>query len=445
MIRYWKFLCNTGILVTKNLKDLRGGIKMKKLISVLLAIMLLATPFVFAEEKSGDDVYNFEELTGEDIDDIVIRSGADGIDYSTAEVAEDAYNSTANDFSDWAADYIIQAKDIGLLKDTSGLVYKENITREKFCELIYDFILIKQGGITTPEYKNRFIDTDNEKVVVLNGAEIIYGKSDTEFAPNDLLTREEAATIIVRMINKVMPMSATEMYFEYGDINDISEWALSAVQVMGNLGFMNGVGENKFAPKDNYTVEQSIATLIRMYNANNYEYITPLGTVTSKTDCSSHINFGIETDARIDFIKDKTTQTKYMLPGPFKAFTNETSAMYITFDGFAKIFDGKWELINNTFAFNYDASSNIVLSEYTPNETSGGEWPNKTEATPVIFFVDTPTILINGEEKSVKGQYGGKVYDTYIMMYNNELYIPVQMVAELLDCDIAATNILWNK
>ena len=136
MIRYWKFLCNTGILVTKKLKDLRGGIKMKKLISVLLAIMLLATPFVFAEEKSGDDVYNFEELTGEDIDDIVIRSGADGIDYSTAEVAEDAYNSTANDFSDWAADYIIQAKDIGLLKDTSGLVYKENITREKFCELI---------------------------------------------------------------------------------------------------------------------------------------------------------------------------------------------------------------------------------------------------------------------------------------------------------------------
>lgn len=357
--------------------------------------------------------------------------------------AEDAQQNVP---SDWAADYIVKAENIGLLNNVSGLVYKENITREKFCELVYDFIMITQRGITTPEHKNQFTDTDNEKVVTLNAAEIIYGKSSTEFAPNDLLTREEAATIIVRMINKVMPVSVTEMYFEYDDSNDISEWASSSVQVMSNLGFMNGVGDNKFAPKDNYTAEQSITTLIRMYEANTYKYVTPLGTITSKTDYNSHINFAIEANARIDIIKDYENfdETRYIIPGPVKAFTDQMWSMYISFDSFAEIFDGEWELSGNTLIFNYDASQNIVLSEYTPNETTTEGWPNKNDSTPVIHFSGISTILVNGEEREIKKSTGGRAYNGVIMMYNNELYIPVQMVAELLDCDIATTDILWD-
>lgn len=388
---------------------------MKKLVSVILAVMLLGTSFVFAEE-------------------------------TVKNAAEDA-TLTANDCSDWAADDIAQAKEIGLLDDVSGLVYQKEITREKFCELIFDFIMITQGGITTSEYQNQFTDTDNRKVVVLRAAEIIYGKSDTEFAPNDSLTREEAATIIVRMINRVMPMPVTEMYFAYDDSDDIAEWASSAVQVMSNLGFMNGVGDHRFAPKDTYTAEQSIATLIRICKATRktYEYVTPLGTITREKDAGGHINFAIEANARIVLRKELASQTQAVLPGPFRAFTNETSAMYITFDDFAKIFNGTWELKDNTFRFQYDASQNIVLSEYTKNETSdGGDWPNKTEAASVLQFDDMPSIVVNGEEKAIKSSYGGKVYDANIMMYKDELYIPVQMVAELLDYEIAVTDILWD-
>lgn len=388
---------------------------MKKLVSVILAVMLLGTSFVFAEE-------------------------------TVKNATEDA-PLTANDCSDWAADDIAQAKEIGLLDDVSGLIYRENITREKFCELIFDFIMITQGGITTSEYQNQFTDTDNRKVVVLRAAEIIYGKSDTEFAPNDSLTREEAATIIVRMINRVMPMPVTEMYFAYDDSDDISDWASGAVQVMSNLKFMNGVGDHKFAPKETYTAEQSIATLIRIYKATRktYEYVTPLGTITREKDAGGHINFAIEANVRIVLRKELVSQAQAVLPGPFRAFTNETSAMYITFDDFAKIFNGTWELKDNTFRFQYDASQNIVLSEYSKNETSdGGDWPNKTEAASVLQFYDMPSIVVNGEEKAIKSSYGGKVYDANIMMYKDELYIPVQMVAELLDYEIAVTDILWD-
>ena len=71
------------------------------------------------------------------------------------------------------------------------------------------------------------------------------------------------------MINKIMPMPATELWFEYDDIGEISKWASDAVQIISNLGFMNGVGNNRFAPKDTYTTEQAIATLARVHEAQS--------------------------------------------------------------------------------------------------------------------------------------------------------------------------------
>ncbi len=61
-------------------------------------------------------------------------------------------------------------------------------------------------------------------------------------------------------------MPVTEMYFEYDDISKVSKWASNSVQVISNLGVMEGVGDNKFVPKDTYTAEQAIATIMRLYN-----------------------------------------------------------------------------------------------------------------------------------------------------------------------------------
>ena len=164
--------------------------------------------------------------------------------------------------SEWAAKDIDFAYAVGITEDKDYL-YQENITREEFCELIYNLIVLTTEEITAP-ITDSFTDTKNDKILMLNGLGIINGKSATEFAPNDYLTREEAATIIVRMVNKVFPMPATEMWFEYDDIDEISEWASDSIQTISNLGFMNGVGNNEFAPKDTYTTEQAIVTLVRV-------------------------------------------------------------------------------------------------------------------------------------------------------------------------------------
>ena len=320
---------------------------MKKIISLLILLVMLISAFhCNAETKplgGGDParMYTFEELTDlsrEEIDHLVIRSGSDGIGYSTAydkiisdvytaintksfipssdggsegwnyeiifvdknnqeikynmssgivpkdskylniayrtvdaeelQIAvENAYNLIANDCSDWASDYIAQAKDIGLLQDITDIFYQENISREKFCEIVYNLIDMTTDIVWKKVSPNPFQDTDNEKVIALRLEDIIFGKGEGQFAPNDFLTREEAATIIVRMINAVMPMPTTEMYFEYDDNDEIAEWASNSVQIISNLGYMNGVEENKFAPKEIYTTEQAIATAMRVYEA----------------------------------------------------------------------------------------------------------------------------------------------------------------------------------
>ena len=164
--------------------------------------------------------------------------------------------------SEWASKDIDLAYAVGIADTNKDYIYKNNITREEFCELIYN--LINVLGTDIEDASEDFADTDNKSVAALFTMGIINGKNATEFAPNDYLTREEAATIIVRMVNKVFPMAATEMWFEYDDIDQVSEWASDSIQTISNLGFMNGVGNNRFAPKDTYTTEQAIVTLVRV-------------------------------------------------------------------------------------------------------------------------------------------------------------------------------------
>ena len=194
------------------------------------------------------------------------------------------YADTNNNYncSDWAENSLSISDAIGLIDVDETYSYRTPITRETFCELIYNLILTtdyfenwydeeSKGGTQpiAPFAKRPFDDCTNNVVYDLYNHNIVAGKSITEFAPNDTLTREEAATIIVRMINIVHPLPTTEMYYSYDDIDEMAEWSLPSIQVISNLGFMQGVGNNKFAPKYTYTVEEAIVTILRVYNAFN--------------------------------------------------------------------------------------------------------------------------------------------------------------------------------
>ena len=171
--------------------------------------------------------------------------------------------------SQWAAENILECIELGFMNEIeiSELAYTDPITREKFCEIIYDMLMKTiDTGFAVPSALY-FEDTYNSKVSTLYYADIINGKADRIFAPDDFLTREEAATILVRTAQFMgigMPQSAYDGKV-YDDEKDISEWAFPSVHYCRKLEMMTGTGEAEFSPKAEYTVEQAIATVMRLY------------------------------------------------------------------------------------------------------------------------------------------------------------------------------------
>lgn len=182
-------------------------------------------------------------------------------------------SKTSDEVSEWAKAEIDSAKDAGILTGDENYVFSDNITREEFCELIYNYYKLMPQKVASSYDGANFIDTDNEHIEELRKIGIIKGKTQTQFCPDDFLTREESAVFLLRLIKNVHPdWAAHELYFEFSDSQNISEWAMNDIQVICNMGIMNGTGNGKFAPKDNLTAEQAIATLTRIYNNFNDNY-----------------------------------------------------------------------------------------------------------------------------------------------------------------------------
>lgn len=195
------------------------------------------------------------------------------------------YTDTA---SDWAKSEIDKAAACNLMIYDLFEEYTKPISRLDFCILAYQLIATefspytdsrmgisltmeqvlseKQVVISTA---NDFSDCSDGRVKTLTAMGIINGMGDGTFAPDEFITREQAATILYRVAeflgNKAIP-TATKI--SYTDENEISDWAKSSVACMNAMGIMNGVSKKEFAPKQTYTVEQAIATMLRLYECN---------------------------------------------------------------------------------------------------------------------------------------------------------------------------------
>ena len=67
--------------------------------------------------------------------------------------------------------------------------------------------------------------------------------------------------------------------YKYADDEEIGEWAKEAVYQMNKAEIMTGMGDDMFSPKSNYTNEQSISTIMRLYDLQNKPKSTPTPTL----------------------------------------------------------------------------------------------------------------------------------------------------------------------
>ncbi|MCH5210573.1 MAG: S-layer homology domain-containing protein [Oscillospiraceae bacterium] len=197
--------------------------------------------------------------------------------------------------SKWAEKEVKRAYEIDIvshrIKDT--LVYTDNMTRGMFCDVLANMLRLKN---MLPEVgEMTFSDTESDNVSRLWNAKIISGYDESTFGPDDAITREQASMLLyntakymgyIEENEKTAPKETSKPtetsetpapeenpvpdgkeQYRYADDNDIGGWAKKAVYQMNSIGIMSGVGDDKFAPQDKYTNEQSIATIMRLYDA----------------------------------------------------------------------------------------------------------------------------------------------------------------------------------
>lgn len=171
--------------------------------------------------------------------------------------------------SNWAVPELEKGWDEGirLKKHTqNGYNFKSSITREDFCNLAAETLEIL-GYVLDEEISVVFPDTANPNIQNLASLGVIKGFEDGTFRPDEMLTREMAATILVRLAETVMDEPVPHVEYLYADSDSISSWAKDSAAKAYSLGIMHGIGDNVFDPKGLYSREQSAVTMLRLYIA----------------------------------------------------------------------------------------------------------------------------------------------------------------------------------
>lgn len=138
---------------------------------------------------------------------------------------------------------------------------EKNVTRGDFIKALYNL-----AG--KPEYseKQEYFDVmpGSEYYDSVNWAYeqgFIKGRSETEFGVNLNVTREQAAVVISKYIEKMgFDLSGSQKM--YSDFQNISDWALEDVYKVSKAGIMGDLGYGRFQPKA-FCSRAEVATFIK--------------------------------------------------------------------------------------------------------------------------------------------------------------------------------------
>ncbi len=231
------------------------------------------------DEKEEDTEEKDENSSGGNFPSSSGNSGSNSSDSGTEEefleeeiqVDEDTlarYQEILAQYSDiqghWAENFILYVVDYGYFKGISETEFAPNssMTRAMFVTVMRSI----DGGTKTMDI-SYFTDMVMEDWFypyvswgVANG--LTTGTSDTTFSPDKGVTREEMAVMVFNYIkNKGFDLEKTAGDSAFEDNNDISLWAVEAVETVRQWGIMSGKMGNYFDPKGMAT-RGEVATII---------------------------------------------------------------------------------------------------------------------------------------------------------------------------------------
>jgi len=219
--------------------------------------------------------------------------GDGGIQFPDASVIGEIVAETIESMSAWAREPINNAIAAGIVPQNLQSSYTQATTRAEFAALAVALYETVTGREITE--RASFNDTTDINVQKMGGLGVITGVGNGNFDPNGQLTREQAAVMLARLA-QVMGRQITPTNLTFADNAHIASWAREAVGQMQSADIMGDAGNNHFAPQGDYTREQSIVTIMRLYDflSTNIPVVVNTATGFSGSDDDFFNEFGID-------------------------------------------------------------------------------------------------------------------------------------------------------
>ena len=184
-------------------------------------------------------------------------------------IPEEKETSFIDTKNHWASDYIEKLYAKGLVNGRDGGKFEPDapITRAEWLTL-----LVRGAQIDTNDVKwqNCFFDVDKDEWYALDiqaafDLGLISGDSDGRFSPDEYITREAMAKMLVDVYEYIIGSDMDDSSARsFADNDTISAWADVYVKKASASGLINGDDKGCFNPKNDTTRAEASAVLSRM-------------------------------------------------------------------------------------------------------------------------------------------------------------------------------------
>lgn len=170
--------------------------------------------------------------------------------------------------ADWFYHDVKKAKELGIFEGYTDGSFKPNvsITRAMFVQTIY-----RAAGEPMHEEIEPFVDVPDgcwyyDAVCWAYENGIVKGVSEDRFAPEQTIDRQQMATMLFNYCSFIgqANLEQYDSLESFVDTEEISGFAREPMQWMVGVGLVQGVGENRLAPKMAASRSQAAAIMVRM-------------------------------------------------------------------------------------------------------------------------------------------------------------------------------------
>ena len=158
----------------------------------------------------------------------------------------------------WAEDNIRELVTLGAVSGYPDYTFKPDneITRAEFTAIIVKaFDLAPRGGKVFADTVDHWA---SESIAIAATYEIVNGYDENTFGPDEVITREQMAVMIVKAAR--LAPEAVELTFE--DSDSIAGWAKESMAAAVNHGIISGYPDNNVRPQGHATRAEAVTVIV---------------------------------------------------------------------------------------------------------------------------------------------------------------------------------------